>query len=75
MAEMRDLKLNQLLWWHYKDTDKMLVRLRGYSKTFATCQVVAATALQVIRSGYGNGEIVNTMPQTLSPVVLSDSNG
>lgn len=66
--EPREVKLNTLYWWHYQGDQHLLVRARFNNKEFVTCQVVAATAEDVIKSGYGVGELVNTTPHALRPV-------
>jgi hypothetical protein len=66
--EQREVKLNTLYWWQYQGDQHQLVRARFMTREFVTCQVVAATAEDVIRSGYGVGELVNTTPHALRPV-------
>jgi hypothetical protein len=66
--ELREVKPLTLYWWQYKDDDRVVVRARFLTKGFVTCVVMAATAEQVIRCGYGVGELVNTTPHALRPV-------
>jgi hypothetical protein len=66
--ELREIKNGVLYWWQFAENDRCLVRARFISRDYVTCLVVAATAEQVIKSGYGVGEPVNTTPHALRPV-------
>jgi hypothetical protein len=66
--ERREIIPLTLYWWQYKQDDRLLVRCRFLQREFVAVVVMAATAEQVIKSGYGVGELVNTTPQALRPV-------
>ena len=66
--ELREVKVGVLHWWQFHEEDRLLVRVRFVGKDFVSLQIVAGTAEQVIKSGYGVGESVNTTPNALRPV-------
>jgi hypothetical protein len=52
-----DLKEKMLVWWNCGSGEKLLCRVVTVSESFIGIRVVAATAQQVIRTGYGAGEL------------------
>ena len=66
--DLRNVKTRDLLWWHYSDQGRLLVRVRFVGRDFVSVQVAAATAEQVIASGYAVGETINTQPTALAPL-------
>ncbi len=66
--EQREVRPGTLYWWQYKDAECVLVRARFMTPAYVVCVVMAATAEEVIKSGYGVGEAVNTTPHALRPV-------
>lgn len=66
--EQREVKIGALYWWQFLGDSRLLVRLRFTDRDYVSCQVVAATAEEVIKSGYGIGEMVRTTPHALRPV-------
>lgn len=66
--ELREVVPGGLYWWQFSIDDRVLIRCRFVGKDYISCQIVAATAEQVIHSKYGVGESVNTTPHALRPV-------
>jgi hypothetical protein len=58
-----EAKLRALAWWEFREGHPILVRVCLVGRENATVRILAATAEQVILSGYGIGEAV-TVPFT-----------
>lgn len=67
--QMREIKAGQFVFWHFGENDKLLCRVRYVGRDYVSCTVLTATCEQVIASGYGVGEPLNTRPESLEPVV------
>lgn len=72
------LKIGALAWWTYKDgidtpelktfPKRLLGRLVMMNTQAVSVKILAATAEQVIESGYGVGEMVHTLPSSVEMV-------
>jgi hypothetical protein len=69
--DLHDLRAGLLVWFRYKDEKQLLCRVRFMSRDYVSVQVVAATAEQVIESGYGVGEAINVAALALQPAKAS----
>lgn len=65
---LSQIKQRDLLWWKYGDDKRLLVRVILISNVFVAVRVIAATPQEVIDSGYGVGETLNTSAEALFPV-------
>jgi len=54
--DARDLEKNMLVWWKQPRGDKLLCRVHTVARDFVGLRIAAATAEQVVRTGFGVGE-------------------
>jgi hypothetical protein len=53
------MKPQGLYWWRGINGLRILIRCEYLAQEYARCRVVAATAEEVLRTGYGAGESFN----------------
>jgi hypothetical protein len=69
--DARDIKFRDLILFRYAEGKSLLCRVELIGRGFYTVRVLSATPEQVIESGYGCGEHINTQATALHPVAGS----
>jgi hypothetical protein len=57
------LKAREIVWWKYKDGDRILCRVAGVAAEYLTLTILTATPEQVLSTRRGVGESVGVMYQ------------